>query len=66
MNWIIDRIENNVAVCEFAAGKTVDIPLDALPSNATEGDVITLSVNPSQTSKRKEKINNLMNGLFKD
>lgn len=65
MNWIIDRIENNIAVCE-AGDCFIDVPLSALPKGASEGDVITLSIDKGQTADRKDKINNLMNSLFKD
>jgi len=66
MNWIIDRIENNIAVCEIDMGETIDIPLSALPQGIKEGDVLSLSLNKEETNNRKEKINNLMNNLFKD
>lgn len=65
MNWIIDRIENNIAVCE-AGDVSLDVPLSALPKGASEGDVITLAIDKAQTENRKDKINNLMNSLFKD
>lgn len=64
MNWIIDRIENDTAVCG-AGSITIDVPLAVLPKGASEGDVITLSVDKEQTAERKNKINNLMNSLFK-
>ena len=66
MIWIIDRIEENVAVCEYETGKTIDVPLSALPENIKEGSVISLSQDKSQETQRKEKIDNLMNQLFKD
>ena len=64
MNWIIERIENDTAACE-AGSITIDVPLSVLPKGASEGDVITLSVDREQTAERKNKINNLMNSLFK-
>lgn len=64
MNWIIDRIENNTAVCE-AGDIMVNVPLSVLPEGASEGDVITLVIDKTQTAERKNKINNLMNSLFK-
>lgn len=66
MIWIIDRIENNTAVCEIEANKFIDIPLSALPDGVKEGDAISLCVNKNETQKRKDNINNLMNNLFKD
>lgn len=65
MTWIIDRIENDTAVCETDS-IMIDVPLSALPEDVREGDVITLSIDKAQTADRKEKINDLMNTLFKD
>ena len=64
MNWIIDRIENNTAVCE-AGDIMVNVPLSVLPEGASEDDVITLVIDKTQTAERKNKISNLMNSLFK-
>lgn len=63
---IIDRFESGFAVCEIDEGCFVNIPEKALPQGVKEGDVITISVDKSETEKRKEKIDNLMNSLFKD
>lgn len=65
MTWIIDRIENNIAVCEVD-GSTIDIPLFALPKGVREGDAVSVSIDKEQTENRKENINKLMNSLFKD
>lgn len=65
MNWIIDRIEDNTAVCE-AGDCFVDIQLSALPDGVKEGDVIALTIDKVQTADRKRKINDMMNKLFKD
>lgn len=66
MKWIIDRIENDTAVCEIEDGRTIDVILDALPEGIKEGDVINISVDVTGTEDRKEKIDKLMNSLFKD
>ena len=65
MTWIIDRIENNIAVCEVD-DFTIDIPLAALPDDISEGDVIRVSIDKLQTENRKKNIDKLMNSLFKD
>lgn len=65
MNWIIDRIEDNTAVCE-AEDCFVDIPLSALPDGVKEGDVIALTIDNAQTADSRRKINDIMNKLFKD
>lgn len=65
MKWIIDRIENNIAVCELENGEMLDVKISALPKEIKEGDVINLSVDETETNKRKERIDKLMNSLFK-
>ena len=66
MKWIIDRIENDTAVCEIEDGTTIDVHLNALPKGIKESDVLNISVNTAETENRKEKISKLMNDLFKD
>lgn len=66
MKWIIDRIENNIAVCELENGETLDVKISALPKGIKEGDVIKLFVDETETNERKERIDKLMNSLFKD
>lgn len=66
MKWIIDRIENNIAVCELENGEMLDVKISALPKGTKEGDVIKLSVDEIETNERKERIDKLMNSLFKD
>ena len=40
MQYIIDRIEGNLAVCERADGRFEDISLEQLPKGAREGSVL--------------------------
>ncbi|MDE6723076.1 MAG: DUF3006 domain-containing protein [Eubacterium sp.] len=63
---IVDRIEDDFAVCEIEEGNFADIPIKALPDGVLEGDVIHISVETEETENRKKNINNLMNSLFKD
>lgn len=65
MKWIIDRIENNIAVCELENGEMLDVKISALPKEIKEGDVIKLSVDETETNERKERIDKLMNSLFR-
>ncbi len=65
MKWIIDRIENNIAVCELENGEMLDVKISALPKGIREGDVINLSVDETETNERKERIDKLMNSLFR-
>ena len=63
---IIDRFEGEFAVCETEELEFINLPKAALPLGAKEGDVISVSIDESETDKRKEKIDGLMNSLFKD
>ncbi len=65
MKWIIDRIENDIAVCELENGELLDVKISALPKGIKEGDVIKLSVDETEANERKERIDKLMNSLFK-
>jgi hypothetical protein len=68
---IIDRIEGDLAVVECNS-EMINIPLSKLPKDITTGDVIVFMDNGSvkkdnvETSKRKEKINKLIDELFED
>ncbi|MBQ8288995.1 MAG: DUF3006 domain-containing protein [Clostridia bacterium] len=64
--WIIDRIESDVAVVEIAAGKTVDIPLSALPEGAKEGAVLRIIVDEDEKARRKKKTRSLFDRLRVD
>ena len=66
MEWIIDRIEEDIAVVEISEGNMLDIPLSALPEGVKEGDVITLGINCGSRQAREERINDLMDSLFAD
>jgi hypothetical protein len=70
MNYTIDRFEGNFALCEDESGSQRQIPLSALPETAREGDIITekdgaFTVNEEATEKRREKMQQRLNRLFK-
>lgn len=60
--WIIDRFEEDKAVIE-CDDILFNIPRSVLPSDANEGDVISIIVDKIQTQKRKEKIADIMKRL---
>ena len=62
---IIDRFENEYAVLETDNG-FVNIPRADLPNTAREGDILILSINDTDTTARKKRINDKMKQLFKD
>ena len=64
--WTIDRIEGNTAVVEIAVGKTVNVPLSALPEGAKEGSVLRIEIDPDEAAKRKKKTRSLFDRLRVD
>ena len=64
MNLIIDRFEGDYAVVELPDRTFVNIPKKALPEEAKEGDIITITVNKSETERRKDNIRKLADDLW--
>ncbi len=64
MQFIIDRFECEYAVVELADKSTVNIPRSLLPKDAQEGDIIEITVNKNETSKRKNNISKLMDDVW--
>lgn len=70
MKVIIDRFEGEYAVCEKENLEMIDIEKHKLPLGAKEGDVLIFSegsikIDEIETRNRKEKIQNLMDSLWK-
>lgn len=64
--WVIDSIEQGIAALEVEEGKTVCVPVSALPEGCKEGDVLTVNVDKKQTTKRKEESGALIESVFID
>ena len=66
--FVVDRIENNVAVCENRdTGKMVEIPVDKLPQEIKDGTVITEKNGHYEIDKaKKEEIENRIKGKMND
>ena len=65
MKIIIDRFEGNFAVVEFDEGSGfADMPIELIPPEARERDVINITIDRDETSLRKENIKNMMNKIF--
>ena len=68
---IIDRIENEIVVCEDENGKILELPVDMFLYPIQDGDVVTKNenglyeVNKEETQKRMKNIENRFNNLFK-
>lgn len=71
MVYIVDRIESGIAVLEDENMKHTEISINSLPENTKEGSVLVLNSNGAftldmaQTEKRKQKMLDLQNKLFK-
>lgn len=66
MKVIIDRFEDNFAVCEKEDKTMVDIPKKILPEEAKESDVLNISItiDYSETEKRKKEIEELTKDIW--
>lgn len=66
MKFVIDRFEENFAVAELENGAFENISRNLLPPDASEGDIIVVSIDKKQTDNIKKRIENKMNSLFSD
>ena len=69
MKYSVERIEENVALCEDGLGKTVKLRLDELPENIREGDIIVrtengYTIDTDETSVRRKKMAEMQKKLF--
>jgi len=70
IQFVIDRIESGIAVCEqLDTGDFREFKIALLPKGAKEGDVLnfdgtTLTLDRECTAARKEKIQSMLNQLF--
>ena len=63
MEWIVDRIEENIAVLE-CGDVMFEINVLFLPKNVKEGDVIKLSIDETAKNNKLETAKEKMNRLF--
>lgn len=69
MRYIIDRLEEGLAICENEQKETVHIPMDSLPPEVKEGDVINeldgaFSRDEEETQKRRREMKKKLMDLF--
>ena len=62
---IIDRFEGDFAIVETDNGM-INVPKSELPENAKEGDALKFVIDMDATLGRKQRIDKMMNKLFKD
>ncbi|NLN41881.1 MAG: DUF3006 domain-containing protein [Clostridiales bacterium] len=69
---VIDRFEGEWAIVEMDDGQFIDIPMETLPPDAKEGNVIyidedgRISILAEETLERRKRVQDLMDKLFQD
>ncbi|MDI6604525.1 MAG: DUF3006 domain-containing protein [Thermoanaerobacteraceae bacterium] len=69
IHGIIDSIEDNIAVILLNdEEKTINIPVDYLPSNVVEGDIIDISINinKGKAVQKSDKLKEMMAKVYKE
>lgn len=69
MKYSVERIEENIALCEDDLGKTIKLRLDELPENIREGEIIVrtengYTIDSDETSARRKKMAEMQKKLF--
>ena len=69
MRYIIDRLEETLAICETEDRNTITVPRTDLPASTKEGDVLVLQdgiweLDTEATDERRRKIRKKMLDLF--
>lgn len=69
MKYSIEKIENNIAVCENDDGEAIKLELSSLPPDVKEGDILLQSDNSftldrSETLERRRKMAELQRNIF--
>ena len=63
--WVIERIENGIAVIEYN-NSTFDVPVSALPDGIKEGMALSVCIDKDEENKRRQQARNLMDSMFSD
>jgi len=69
MQYIIDRIEQEIVICESESGSKVKLSARELPKEAREGDVISnvngvFRIDGEETKRRRQKMREKLNRLI--
>ena len=70
-NYVIDRIEEGIAVLVGDSGEKMEVPLSGLPSGAHEGSCLRpcergFALDEGEEVTRKRRIERKLNALFVD
>ncbi|ADQ08105.1 conserved hypothetical protein [Caldicellulosiruptor hydrothermalis 108] len=60
---VIDRFEGNFAIVELEGRKMVTVPIEIVPEDAREGDVLVISIDMQSTKEREQRIKDLFESL---
>ena len=69
MKYSVDRIEENIAICEDDDGNVLKLKLDELPREIREGDIIEkrengFVIDADETQLRRKKMAELQRNIF--
>lgn len=69
MKYSVDRIEENIAICEDDDGNVLKLSADELPQEIREGDIIEKTENgfvidADETQLRRKKMAELQRNIF--
>ena len=69
MKYSIDRIEENIAVCEDDDGNVLKLSVDDLPPEIREGDIIEKTesgfiIDADETQLRRKKMAEMQRNIF--
>ena len=62
--YIVDRIEENIAVCENEDMTFSEVNVSLLPKGVKDGDCIVEENDVSETEKRKAEVDKLLDDIF--
>lgn len=68
--FVVDRVENNIAVLECPDGKFLNVEINSLPFKVKEGNVLlkkpdgTFTLSNDEEKKRKSKAYSLQEKIF--
>lgn len=71
MKYIIDRIENNIVICENQENKKMEnFKIEQFPKEIKDGDIVILEngefrIDKQETKTKKQEIEELMKKLMK-
>lgn len=66
MKYTIDRFEGKFAIVELEDKHFINLPREAIPREAKEGDVISVTIDKGETERCKKEIRKMEDSIFVD